>query len=90
MKSGRIIKSKAGSGIRDISIEMGKRNVNLLKSRRSVMFNFIFLIVWVIYGIFEVVIIRNNNAKRPKLHVIAMILWIVIGILVCYQFFIAN
>ena len=54
------------------------------------MINFIFLIVWVIYGIFEVVIIRNNNAKRPKLHVIAMILWIVIGILVCYQFFIAN
>ena len=54
------------------------------------MFNFIFLIVWVISGIFEVVIIRNNNAKRPKLHVIAMILWIVIGILVCYQFFIAN
>ena len=55
------------------------------------MFNYFFLIVWLAYGVVEVITIRKNNeGKQSKLHVLSLLLWIVIGMLVCYQFFIAN
>ena len=63
----------------------------LSKARWSVMFNYLFLVVWLAYGLVEVIAIRsNNNVKKSKLHVLALLLWIALGMFVFYQFFIAN
>lgn len=55
------------------------------------MFNYIFLFVWLTYGLFEFIATKKNGAdKQSKIHVIMLILWIIIGMLACYQFFIAD
>lgn len=55
------------------------------------MFIYIFLFVWLAYGILEVIAEKKSKAENHlKLHIITQILWIIIGVLACYQFFIAD
>ena len=55
------------------------------------MFNYIFLFVWLAYGLFEFIATKKiSTDKQSKIHVITLILWIIIGMLACYQFFIVD
>jgi len=55
------------------------------------MFNYIFLFVWLAYGLFEFIATKKiSTDKQSKIHVITLVLWIIIGMLACYQFFIAD
>lgn len=55
------------------------------------MFKVFFIIAWLAYGLIEGIAIRKkSNERRLNLHIISLILWGLIGVCVCYQFFIVK
>jgi len=52
------------------------------------MYNYIFLVVWLAYGLVESIIVgKKYNGNRSKSHVLSLSLWIMIGVLLFYLFF---